>query len=340
MVPGALRNVAFRHLFVLILMLCVIGMNVAKAQFLNVLGGPSVGRYRGVVAAAVSPDGKLFATQAEQEVIVFEMKDGHERFTIRNAQLLGDTGFSPNGTLLLIIHDNKPELVDTVDGKTIRILKAATTRVSRDGKFRTSVGMFTTAAFSPDGKWIALENGTLYHMFLDLYNVETGQQTRELLNNVDGVGSQLIFAADSSRLLAVRISESFLIETATGKEVWRWSHEMRRAWFAPDGKNDSIYYIVNGTLRMAHAGDTATTSAGSTITSEQDLINSRMVKVGSTDWIAILKGEDVLIHDLKGQRLTTMQGNGRDRATCVAFSADGRMAVVGRTNGKADIWRL
>ena len=75
-------------------------------------------------------------------------------------------------------------------------------------------------------------------------------------------------------------------------------------------------YLRSNTAGMAAAHVPLVTEAA--------LRKAVMVNVSRTGLIAILDGEDVVMRDLPGKEVNRLRGKGYDRATRIAFSADGK----------------
>jgi WD40 repeat protein len=300
-----------------------------------------VGTYQGVEKIAVAADGSLFAVQAADAVTVYETKGGMKRFHLSNARLPGDSCFSPDDKRLLLSHGKKAEIVETAQGKTVTtlhlILRCPPNRLVTD---LPGTGMYC-GAFSPDGRRVAVGYGFLYHMSLHLYDTTTGKVTREMLNDVDGVAIQIGFSPDGSVVLVNHGLITYLLDTETGRELRRLHYDVRHFWFAPDARDGRFYYLVKGVIHTDYARSSPPANLPEYHAVDMPLLPSmNMLNAGTLERVAIVQGDDVLLHNWQGAEVGKMSGEGRHLITCLAFSADGKIMIVGRITGLAEVWPL
>jgi WD40 repeat protein/energy-coupling factor transporter ATP-binding protein EcfA2 len=172
----------------------------------------------GVVAAAVSGDGRTAAWATSKDIELFSTLDGIRRGTL---QLAGARALelSSDGSLLAAFSGNTKSLVvlDTSSGKEVlrREMHSPATRV----------------AFSPDARYIAALSQTGELVLADLQGSSPGWQRQVK-------GPLLIFSRDSKMLAAGggRGSSVEVVATATGARVatLEVANEAAGAAFSPD----------------------------------------------------------------------------------------------------------
>ena len=300
-----------------------------------------VGTYQGVEKIAVAADGSLFAVQAANAVTVYETKDGRKRFQLSDARLPGDACFSPDAKRLLLSHGKNAEIVETARGKTVTtlhlILRSPPNRLVTH---LPGTGMYC-GAFSPDGRRVAVGYGFLYHMSLHLYDTTTGKVTCEMLNDVDGVAIQIGFSPDGSVVVVNHGLITYLLDTQTGRQLRRLNYNIRHFWFAPDTREGRFYYLVNGVVHTDYARSNSVANLQEYHAVDMPSHSSmNMLNAGTLERVAIVQGDDVVLHNWQGAEVGKIAGEGRHFITCLAFSADGKIMIVGRITGLADVWPL
>jgi Tol biopolymer transport system component len=125
----------------------------------------------------------------------------------------------------------------------IEVRDAATAKVLH--KFDGSEGAGSTAAVSPDGKWVAYR-ARAEKAPLSVWNTETGKRAEELEKDAEGATVALAFSPDSKRLIVCARTRYAEYDVATGKKAVSWERADakgfafgdQRAFLAglPDGK--------------------------------------------------------------------------------------------------------
>ncbi len=310
-----------------------------EAKVSSTLTAPEaiVGAYRGVLAVDVSPDGVLFAVYADNAVVVYQTTGVVERFRLNDCKLVNSGSFSPDGQRLLVVRGSSPEVVDTAKGERHCLLDLPKFRPSKTGKGSFPASMVTRCNFSPDGKLIGLASGTLYHMYLDIFDAQSGKLVRNLLTDIDGVASQVTFSSDNTMIGLIQHPSVYALDVKTGELITRWQEDASYIRFAFGNciaLTRGVLHVV--TVRPGGFG----TSPPNTIAPEEALAKSLIVSVGDLWQFAILQKDSVLIRDRDGKDVAKIEAAGFDRVTCASFSANGKVAVIGRSNGRADVWRL
>lgn len=219
-----------------------------------------------------SPDIRMYATEDEGDLKLWDMATGNQTSTFRDMGALGALEFSPDGKLLATSADNSIRLWDIASGQELRRFEAHTEPIdilifSRDGKILASGGQDQTArlwdvgtgnllvtlkdhaktvnciAFSPDLSKVATgsEDETV-----KLWDVATGRKLITLKEHPAKALStppaiwRVAFSPDGTRILATGNFISVAVwDSATGQALP--SIEGHRAWinglaFSPDGK--------------------------------------------------------------------------------------------------------
>lgn len=364
------RRTFFVSMFAFSMSNFLLASDPSCAQVGSEMPGQRMGRFRGAQTVAMSSDGSLFALQADRTVTLYNSHTGAEHFHEDGAFLLSDNVISPDGKRLLVARDRElgnkntvVRLLDTSNGNIVSTLKI---------KSRGVMDSYMCATFSPDGKQVALSSGGLYHRYLDIYDAQTGEPGLELLHDVDYLARQIVFEPNGKTLFVAHGMTNYLIALMppdiTSIQQQRapnraakpesnvhptpllpvhpvlrtWQGAIQRFWYGTEGGESLGYLLQEGSLIPVYLHKRAAEMAATHVplVTEEALRKSVMVNVSRTGLIAILDGEDVVMRDLTGKEVNRLRGKGYDRATCIAFSADGKTCVVGRANGLADVWRL
>jgi WD40 repeat protein len=172
---------------------------------------------------AFSPDGKwLVARQAHGSTVnLWDVASGSE-ISVLNINDVDSMVFSPVGTLLALVSNNKVKLWDIASGSEVRTLDINVDSV----------------VFSPDGILLALvsQDG------VKLWDIASGSEVRTLDINVDSV----VFSPDGTLLASVSQDEVKLWSMASGKEICR---------LEGDKIINIISFSPNGTLLASGSWD-------------------------------------------------------------------------------------
>lgn len=177
-----------------------------------------------VFSLAFSPDGTALASSESTGMICLldsvTGKPLHEMKAVPSC-----LSFSPNGKILYAWGDKKVRAWDTATGKSIKEFFAG----HEDRSY--------TAAFAPNGKWVAVGG---QEAVVILYDLETGKEFKRL-TGFPGAASALAFSPDSRTLAwgAWYGGPVVLLEIATNQQRCRFSGHSGRIHslvFSPDGK--------------------------------------------------------------------------------------------------------
>jgi WD40 repeat protein len=206
-------------------------------------------------AGAFSPDDKILATMAEEEITLWDVKTGRQRLLIKGTRWKsGSVRFAFGGRTVGAIDwvsDNVGmKFFDVRSGEELRTLPAGNIcALSPDGKIwasetdirriklwdvgtgkelRTLTGYFfyvDRMAFSPDGKTLGsgITNGLSangnHEVGIALWDVSTGKRLRTLTAFDLGAGGPIAFSPDGEVLAGQIISTIQVCEVDTGKEL-------------------------------------------------------------------------------------------------------------------------
>ncbi len=182
---------------------------------------------KGIVALAISPDGKTLASAGKDRTIrLWDLTKGEHTATI----FAGDVtslAFSPDGKTLALVRNkvvgSEVVLWEVATGKELATLKGLSSRV-------------TLVAYSPDGKRLAVADD---NSSLQLWDVKSGKVLLAWKGNSGGV-HRVVFSPDGKSLAtAGSDGKVHLWDVATGKDLaalgdhrgWKWA-----VAFSPDGK--------------------------------------------------------------------------------------------------------
>ncbi len=304
-----------------------------------------------VQMAAFSPDSKRVFTAAYGDARLWDIGTRRQagRVAIAAKDLSGAFAyvsgavFSPDSQQVLVPLNNAIGIMDTHLWRPVSQLGNPT-------EYRP----FISAAFSPNGKWIATEEGQQVRLTVStsitLWDAATGQPIARRQHIQPGsaeLPTILTFAPDGNSILIVGIDENTL-HFVPGKyagvaQIWnpttdkiqaRFPHEaiINSAAFSPDGRR----VLTASRDKSARIWDSTTGENLRTLLHDDEVRAASFSRDGR--WV-------VTASDDKTVRVWDAQTGGEvarlphdDRVLSAAFSADGKHVVTGTTSGLVRIF--
>ncbi|HPA47032.1 MAG TPA: hypothetical protein PK395_14805 [bacterium] len=194
------------------------------------------------------------------------------------------------------------------------------------------LGELLSAAYSPDGKYIATCGG----LGAFLWDVESNRLIRAFLGHTKEVYS-VDFSPDGTKIVTGSNDKTARIwNTETGDLIRTFAGHtkgVRAAVFSPDGKK-----VVTGSWDAAKLWDSETGAEIRTFSSPQSGVSDVAFSPDGKKVLAGDTGNAARIWDTEtGSEIRTFTGHG-DQVRSVAFSPDGTKVLTGSKDGAAKIW--
>jgi WD40 repeat protein len=329
-----------------------------------------VARHTGhVVATAVSPDGKTFASASlDGTVGVWDLETGVARHTLRGhaGSAVGGVAFSPDGGLLATAGWNHTlRLWDTATGAAVRTLEGHTRAVdavafSPDGTRLASVGWDGTVrlwdvasgealrsfeqpqarrvAFSADGKRLVV-TGTDPNQYLDwlvkAWDLTSGEVVLEepgTMSPVGGPGGTLAAVTDEEGHVEVRRVGTR--EAQAGFKGWLAGETMA---LSPDGRQlasvtyeDEVHQVV--------LQEVATGRELKRVSAHRETINALTFTPDGRRLVTASDDNTVAVWDLETGAVLPAYAGHQGAVRCVAFAPDGTRIMSGGRDGTIRTW--
>jgi WD40 repeat protein len=279
-----------------------------------------------VRGVAVSPDGKRIATSSHDDTVrLWDMATAKEIFKLAGHGRMGGSrvlGFSPDGKRLASWGDDwYLRVFDTAIGKALveHKIRPTDVEVPEDDddditRIRRREIMMAQGALTPDLKRFVIGAGASLYVF----DVESGKETLRINANEDGLISNLVVSPDNTRLLVGASGGSHQVKNPDGSIGSRSTGPTVRIWDLATGKQ-----VLRNVLTDSWIGQVAFSPDGKTFAAA--VIGRRSA---AYVWDSN-SGEEVHVIDCP---LTDAHG--------VAFSPDGKLLVVGRTDTTALVYDL
>ncbi len=185
-------------------------------------------RYQGhknkVKSCTFSPDGKIFLSQENKGMILWDFITGKKLLAIPSRSDINRVAFSPDGNLIAIAQDNTMlSIFNSQTGERRKVLAG-------------HAGTVTSCVFSPRGDLLLSSSEDLS---LRLWEVKTGKEIRAFEGHTDYV-TGCDFSPDGKTIISSSF-DGFIKkwDTHTGKELWSWrghEHKVASCQFSPSGK--------------------------------------------------------------------------------------------------------
>jgi WD40 repeat protein len=283
------------------------------------------GHTRGVVSAALSPDGRLAASGGDDGTArLWDLARGKELWRVEVGPAWA-VAFSPDGKHLLV-----------GAGRHMRLYGVGAGRLVRD--FRGHGSAVRGVAFSPDGR--RLLSGC-YDNLVRVWDAGTGRELSRLKGHTDCVMC-VAFSPDGKYALSGGLTADRTVrlwDLGGRKEARRFVGHAERVMavaFAPDGKTLASAGW-DGTVRL---WDAVTGKEVRALRGHRGQVHAvafspdgRLLASGGCD------GTVLLWHAARGKALHAFTGH-TDEVREVHFSADGRRLLSCGTDRTVRLWRL
>ncbi|MDZ8050902.1 MAG: protein kinase domain-containing protein [Aulosira sp. ZfuVER01] len=296
-------------------------MTLRKISLANTLQGHE----NGILSVAISPDGRLFASNSDRTIKLWDIATGKEIFTLNgHTQRVNVVAISPNGKTL----------VSGSDDNTIKVWNLSTGKV-----IHTLIGhsdSVHTLVISPDGTTLASgsDDNTI-----KVWNLETGEHLRTLAGHEFWVRSMAI--SPDGKILASgsfdktiklwNLSKGYAIRTLKGDDK-----TITALAISPDGRTlasanrDRIIKLWN-----LSTGKEIRTLIGhdTTVTSLAISPDGQTLASGSRD-------RTIKLWNLfTGEEFLTLTGH-TNTVTSLSISPDGKTLISGSEDNTIKIWYL
>lgn len=296
-------------------------MTLKKISLANTLQGTE----NGVLSLAISPDGRLFASNSDRTIKLWNLATGKEISTLKgHSQRVNVVTISPNGKTL----------VSGSDDNTIKVWNLATGKV-----IHTLIGHSDSVqalVIRPDGK--TLVSGSDDNT-IKVWNLETGRQISTLTGHQFWVRSMAI--SPDGKILASgsfdktiklwNLSKEYVIRTLGGNATTITSLAI-----TPDGKTlASANRDRTIKLWNLSTGNKIGTLVGhdNTVTSLAISPDGQFLASGSRD-------HTVKLWNLStGEQISKLAGHS-NTVTSLSFSPDSKILISGSDDNSIKIWHL
>ena len=260
-----------------------------------------------VVSVAFSPDGRLAISAGDNTVKLFELATGKELHSFRGSiEAVTSAAFSPDGLMVLTGGCDKYDENSCNEG-SMRLWEVATGKEVHNFSAQNAMGLVSSVAFSPDGRFALSGSCDSYGgkevLFLcikgsmKLWEISTGKELRNFSGHTSDVRSVTFSPNGRFALSAGSWDKTMkLWDVATGKELRTFSGHTAFVW--------SVAFSPNG--RFALSGGEDSTIRLWDVTTGKQLRSFRHAGA---------------VHSL-------------------AFSSDGRFALSGSEDGTVRIWDI
>lgn len=277
-----------------------------------------------------SPDGRfLVSLDNDRDTMhLWEIKSGKEVWKTRtnnhpneNERRTDQVLYSPDGkTIASVTHKGQIRLWDAATGKSLHTMQGDLKRV----------------VFSPDGKLLAAAKR---HQGLRVWEVASGKLLHKWSRSQKSVCS-LVFSPDSKRLATGDYNTIYILDMATGKELWK--HTDRNAVEFLAFKDDRTLVAVQPNSRWIRVWDLVAGKKIHHIEIGLEIWPFNYAALSPDKKILALVGSGHAVHlfDLeKGQPLHRFPGS-YHQLRSIAISPDGKQAAIPENTRNVALWNL
>ena len=280
---------------------------------------------------AFSPDGKLLAvSRSKRGVSLWDLRT-HQMVRVLDDQSVGGPlAFSPDGSLLASISQNRIQLWDPHAGTRIRF-------------FGNHNGTVSNLLFTPDGsRLVSSCGGTLDSKdtpgIVQVFDVESGEQIYKLGGHTKYIYA-IALSPDGNQLISSNDEELLFWDLANGRQAKNpgiapsravaWSP--RGNWIATSGRDDAgshiaVWDVISGKLvKRLNAPD----DSGWLCFSPE-----------GNEFASVHGNSTVMVCDVRSGQLTNLFKGHSQWMFFASFSSDGQKLVTYGRDGLAKIWPL
>ncbi|OUL31709.1 serine/threonine protein kinase [Nostoc sp. T09] len=296
-------------------------MTLGNISLVNTLQGHE----NAILSVAISPDGRLFASNSDRTIKLWNLVTGQEIFTLNgHSQKVNVVTISPNGETL----------VSGSDDNTIKVWNVATGKV-----IHTLIGHSDSVhalVISSDGKTLASgsDDNTI-----KVWNLETGEHIRTLVGHEFWVRSMAI--SPDGKILASGSFDKTI-------KLWNLSKGYAIRTLKGDGKTiTSLAISPNGkTLASANRDRTiklwnlSTGQEIRTLAGHDNTVTSIAISPDGSTLASGSRDRTIKLWNLStGEEFLTLTGH-TNTVTSLSFSPDGKTLISGSEDNTIKIWHV
>ncbi len=305
------------------------GTAVAKARNTIPEIAPSKKVHAAISSLAWSPDGKLVALGAFQEVRLIDSATSQTVATLTgHAEQVRAVAFSPDGALIAAaggLPGQKGE---------IKLWNAASrTLLQTISGHRDCI---YAAVFSPDGKTLATAS---YDKLIELWDTTTGKELRTLKDHIDAIYA-LVFSPDGTRLISASADRSIKVwNPTTGERLYTMSEPIDGLnALAISPKGDLVAAGgLDKNIRIWQLGPTSATLKSTLIAHEDSILQLSWSPDGST-LVSSAADRTIRAFSVPDLEQSTDWPAQPDWVTALKFSPDGKRFAAGRFDGSLQFY--